>query len=246
VQSVVAMHEAHSDAKVVVVGHEGGDEATGSVDLALARAKIFAGYLTGKPDDWMPWFGSDKSDRQRWGIREVQLMLSALSGADGNPLYDGGSSGVVDAKTAAALTAFQQANGLTADGKAGADTRTALVNKYMAIEDTSLTAGVTPVAHGCTGHEDDTITQAGLQPDDRRLEVLFFDTPSSPRRRGTPPTGAHRSTPRGEPGWCRPSTSRTMGSTCSSSIRRSARSRWRRFTSTAPRPRTPWRTSTGS
>ena len=183
IQSVVAMHRAHPAAKVLIVGHEGGDEVTGSVDLALARAKILAGYLTSKSDDWMPYFGSDKSDRQRWGVREVQLMLSALSGKEG-PFYDGSSPGVMDDKTAAALKAFQTANGLTADGKAGADTRKALVTRYMAIEDTSLTAGVTPVAHGCTGHEDDTITQDGLQPDDRRLEVLFFDMEIKP-----PPSG---------------------------------------------------------
>jgi hypothetical protein len=184
VRSIVAMHQAHPTAKVVVVGHEGGDEVTGSVDLALGRAKILAGYLTSNPDDWMPWFGSDKSQRERWGTREVQLMLSAMTGADGKPLYDGSSPGVTDAKTTAALKAFQAANGLTADGKAGPDTRKALVAKYMAVEDTSLAAGVTPLAHGCTGHEDDTITADGLQPDDRRLEVLFFDTAIKP-----PPAG---------------------------------------------------------
>jgi hypothetical protein len=175
IKSVVEMHKAHPKAPVVIVGHEGGDEVTGSPDLALARAKVLAAYLTSKPDDWMPWFGSDKGARQRWGVREVQLMLSALAGADGKPHYDGSSPGAMDDKTRAALKAFQAANGLTADGKAGADTRAALVKRYMAIEDTSLTAGVTPVAHGCTGHQDDTITQSGLQPDDRRLEVLFFD-----------------------------------------------------------------------
>ncbi len=184
IQSVVATHQAHPAAKVLIVGHEGGDEVEGSVDLALGRAKILAGYLTSKPDDWMPWFGSDKPDRQRWGLREVQLMLSALPGPGGTPFYDGSSPGVMDDKTTSALKAFQTANGLTADGKASADTRTALVNKYMSIEDTSLAAGVTPVAHGCTGHEDDTMTQDGLQPDDRRLEVLFFDTDMKP-----PPSG---------------------------------------------------------
>ena len=51
------------------------------VDLALGRAKILAVYLTSKPDDWMAWFESDKADRQRWGVREVQLMLSSLTGA---------------------------------------------------------------------------------------------------------------------------------------------------------------------
>jgi hypothetical protein len=184
IRSVVAMHQAHPAAKVLIVGHEGGDEVTGGVDLALGRAKILSAYLTSKPDDWMEWFGSDKSDRQRWGVREVQLMLSALTGADGKPLYDGSSPGVMDDKTAAALKAFQLANGLTADGKAGSDTRKALVTKYMALEDTSLAAGVEPVSHGCTGHEDDTITQDGLQPDDRRLEVLFFDTAIKPQPSG--------------------------------------------------------------
>ncbi|MGD0530501.1 MAG: peptidoglycan-binding protein, partial [Polyangiaceae bacterium] len=184
IRSVVAMHRAHPAAKVLIVGHEGGDEVQGSVDLALGRAKILADYLTSKPDDWMTWFASDKPDRQRWGVREVQLMLSALTGPGGQPLYDGSSPGVMDGRTVSALKAFQAANGLTADGKPGSDTRKALVNRYMAIEDTSLAAGVTPVAHGCTGHEDDTITQDGLQPDDRRLEVLFFDTDIRPAPSG--------------------------------------------------------------
>jgi peptidoglycan hydrolase-like protein with peptidoglycan-binding domain len=175
IKSIVAMHRAHPKSPVLTIGHEGGDEVTRSVDLALARAKILAGYLTSKPDDWMPWFGSDKSDRQRWGVREVQLMLSVVNGVGGSPYYDGSSPGVMDDKTAAAIKAFQTVNGLTADGKPNAGTRSALVKAYMAMEDTSLTAGVTPVALGCTGHEDDTITQDGLQPDDRRLEVLFFD-----------------------------------------------------------------------
>ncbi len=175
VQSIVAMQQAHPTAQVLVVGHEGGDEMAGSVDLALARAKILNGYLTSKSDDWMPWFGSDKSDRQRWGTREVQLILSAVAGADGSPYYVGTASGVTDDTTTKALRAFQTDAGLPVDGRPGASTQAALVKKYMSLEGTTLPASVTPVAHGCTGHEDDTMTQDGLQPDDRRLEVLFFD-----------------------------------------------------------------------
>ena len=184
IQSVVAMHQAHLAAKVLIVGHEGGDEVAGSVDLALARAKILAGYLTSKPDDWMPWFGSDKPVRQRWGTREMQLMLSAIPGKGGNPYYVGTASGVTDDKTTKALRAFQTDAGLSADGKPGSSTQAALVKAYMALEDTSLTAGVTPVPHGCTGHEDDTLTSDGLQPDDRRMEVLFFDTDMKPQPSG--------------------------------------------------------------
>jgi outer membrane protein OmpA-like peptidoglycan-associated protein len=184
IKNVVAMHKAHPDAKVLIVGHEGGDELEGSVDLALGRAKILADYLTSKSDDWLTWFGSDKSDRQRWGVREVQLMLSAVTRPGGKPFYDGSSPGVMDDRTVASLKAFQTANGLTPDGKPSAATRKALVTQYMAIEDTSLTAGVEPVSHGCTGHEDDMPTADGLPPDDRRLEVLFFDTAIQP-----PPSG---------------------------------------------------------
>jgi outer membrane protein OmpA-like peptidoglycan-associated protein len=119
IKSVIAMHQAHPAARVLIVGHEGGDEVEGSVDLALGRAKILADYLTSKPDDWMTWFGSDKTDRARWGVREVQLMLSALPGPGGKPFYDGSSPGVMDDRTVAALKAFQTANGLTADGKLG-------------------------------------------------------------------------------------------------------------------------------
>jgi outer membrane protein OmpA-like peptidoglycan-associated protein len=184
IRSIVAMHQAHPAAKVVIVGHEGGDEVTGGLDMALGRAKILAAYLTSKVEDWMPWFDPDKSQRQRWGVREVQLMLSALTGSKGSPFYDGSSAGVMDAKTTDALKAFQLVCGLPVDGKAAASTRKALVTKYMALEDTSLAAGVTPVAHGCTGHEDDTLTQDGLQPDDRRMEVLFFDLDLRPAPSG--------------------------------------------------------------
>jgi peptidoglycan hydrolase-like protein with peptidoglycan-binding domain len=184
IRSIVAMHQAHPAAKVLIIGHEEGDEATGGMDMALARAKTLSAYLTSKPDDWMPWFDSDKSQRQRWGVREVQLMLSAMTSPSGGALYDGASAGVMDAKTTAALQAFQQANGLPVDGKPGAATRKALVTRYMGLEDTSLTAGVEPVQHGCSGHSDDTLTQDGLQPDDRRMEVLFFDLDLKP-----PPSG---------------------------------------------------------
>jgi outer membrane protein OmpA-like peptidoglycan-associated protein len=184
IRSIVAMHQAHPAAKVLIVGHEGGDEATGGLDMALARAKMLAAYLTSKPDDWMSWFDADKSRRQRWGVREVQLMLSALPGPKGAPYYDGSSPGVLDDKTTDAIKAFQLGNGLPVDGKPGLDTRKALVTKYMGLEDTSLAAGVTPVAHGCTGHEDDTLTDDGLQPDDRRMEVLFFDLDMKPQPSG--------------------------------------------------------------
>jgi hypothetical protein len=191
IRSIVSMHQAHPAAKVLIVGHEEGDEVSAGIDTALARAKSLAAYLTNQPDAWLPWFGADKPLRQRWGTREVQLILSVLTGADGAPYYRGYASGVTDAKTTAAIQAFQVDSGMSADGKPGTSTKKALLAKYMALEDTSLAAGVTPVTHGCTGHADDTLTQDGLQPDDRRMEVLFFDTEIKPAPSGdTSPPGA--------------------------------------------------------
>jgi peptidoglycan hydrolase-like protein with peptidoglycan-binding domain len=97
-------------------------------------------------------------------------MLSALD----PPLYEGTASGITDKKTALSLKAFQRSKGLSVDGTATSGTLRALLESYMALQDTSLAADITPVVHGCQGHFDDSETSAGLEPDDRRLEVFFF------------------------------------------------------------------------
>src|SRR5439155_6580534 len=109
------------------------------------------------PDDWVAWFGKGKPARARWGTREVQLMLSALP-PGGKPHYEGYASGVTDDKTVAAVKAFQKSKGLKDDGKAGPDTRKALVEAYMNLEDTTLGQDIVPEAHGCKGHFDDDLT----------------------------------------------------------------------------------------
>ena len=48
IRSIVAMHQAHPAAKVLIVGHEGGDEVTAGPDIALARAKVLSGATQGR------------------------------------------------------------------------------------------------------------------------------------------------------------------------------------------------------
>jgi hypothetical protein len=124
-------------------------------------------------------------------------MLSALSSGE-SPYYEGNAAGVTDEKTTKAIKAFQKANGLKIDGKAGPQTLKALVSAYMDLEDTSLEEGIEPLTHGCAGHFDDTVTEAGLQPDDRRLEVFFFDKEIDPVPAGQ--TSLEGSTD--YPAWC--------------------------------------------
>ena len=181
--TIVAMHDEHPEAKVLIVGHAGGDEDLAGSDLALDRAKCVGAYLTGKPGEWVNWFGKDKPARSRWGMREVQLMLSALP-ADEEPFYSGYASGVTDDKTTAALKAFQTSQALPPEGKADGKTIKALIDAYMGLEETSLSQDIAPVAHGCEGHFDDDATGDGLQPDDRRLEVFFFDGRIRPKPPG--------------------------------------------------------------
>jgi hypothetical protein len=45
----------------------------------------------------------------------------------------------------------------------------------MNIADTTLAKEVKVTTHGCEGHADASLTESGLQPDDRRIEVFFFD-----------------------------------------------------------------------
>lgn len=174
--SIVAQHRERPAAKVLIVGHAGGDEDLKGADIAVDRADLVAAYLTGKPEPWLAWFKKDKPERSRWGTREVQLMLSAVPGN----FYSGYASGLTDVPTRQAIKDFQSSQGLEPDGKASGATLKALVKAYLDIEDTSVAQDVVPITHGCEGHFEDDKTADGLEPDDRRLEVFFFDGEMSP------------------------------------------------------------------
>ncbi len=186
IKTIVSMHQEDPDSEMLIVGHAGGDEDLKGADIAFDRAQILGAYLKSKPNIWLNWFGPDKPARARWGTREVQLMLSALPEGE-KPFYEGYAAGVTDDKTTVAIAAFQEysnqnkGTNLPTDGKADFETRKALVEAYMGLEDTTLREDVIPIAHGCEGHFEDTVAASGVDSDDRRLEVFFFPKGIAPR-----------------------------------------------------------------
>jgi peptidoglycan hydrolase-like protein with peptidoglycan-binding domain len=180
IKTIVELHNERAADKVVVVGHAESDEVAGGPELSLARAKMMAAYLTDDPKPWLEWFGRDKPLRARWGTREVQLMLGAVQ--DGNkPFYDGYPAGVTNSATKDAIKRFQKAKGLKVDAVVGPKTQQALVDAYLKLEGTTFSQGVAVEAYGCQGHTDDSLSESGLEPDDRRVEVFFFDGAITPR-----------------------------------------------------------------
>jgi outer membrane protein OmpA-like peptidoglycan-associated protein len=171
IRTIVAVHRDYPSAKLLVVGHAEGDEERAGPAIALERARALIAFITNQPLSWLQCFGAGTPARARWGTREVQLMLSALSPS----FYSGYASGMLDAKTKAALISYQKQRGLVADGRSTPATLKKLVADYMSIEDTTLISDVDPVPHGSQGHTDEDLTAAGLQPDERRLEVFFFE-----------------------------------------------------------------------
>lgn len=184
IRKIVAMNKAYPAAKMLVVGHAESDEIHAGIDLARHRAEMLTAYLVGKHEPWLACFGPSQVAASRWGTREIQLMLSALD-SGGKPFFEGCASGITDDKTIAAVKAFQKSKGLKEDGIVGPKTREALVKAYLEIEDTTVTHDDIPLPHGCEGHPDGTIADAGLVEDDRRVEVFFFEKKIKPR----PPKG---------------------------------------------------------
>jgi outer membrane protein OmpA-like peptidoglycan-associated protein len=200
VKQIIAMQKQYPKAQVLLVGHADGDEDLAGSDIAFERAQMLCAFLKSKPNLWLNQFGPAKNARSQWGTRELQLMLSALP-EGGTPYYSGNASGITDDATTAALKAFQQdankkGKSLPADGKGDFDTRQALVEAYMGLNDTTLGDDVTPIAHGVEGHCDDTKTASGADADERRLEAFFFETAIDPQPSATTSKGASSSYPK--------------------------------------------------
>src|SRR5205823_6179625 len=120
---------------------------------------------------------------KRWSFREDQHMLSTLKDPSGKRYYAAPISAVDDAATKDATRRFQADNldrGLKADGQLGSDTRRILIEKYMALEGTSLPADTPIVMHGCGKfHPLDKTTAA--DEGNRRVEIFLFDGPVDPQ-----------------------------------------------------------------
>lgn len=92
--------------------------------LSGRRAIAVYGALVRRADLWERLYAEPQGG-DHWGTRHVQLMLAAL---DHDP---GRTDGKLDDPTKAAIKAFQEEQGLTADGAAGPKTRAKLFPAYM-------------------------------------------------------------------------------------------------------------------
>ena len=181
VRGVVRTYDQHRGAALLIVGHtDTAGEPAYNDPLAQERAEATAAYLTDDIAAWYKWYDTGVSADKRWGAGEDQHMLEALP--------DAGERAPGESR----VRWFQRTRGLAVDGVAGSETRHALIGEYMALDGTTLPAGIPLVTHGCGENfpRDDT-GDGQADPDNRRVEVFFFEDrngvqPSPPGDRSAP------------------------------------------------------------
>jgi len=117
--------DAYPGAPMSVFGHADpiGDDAFNKV-LSGRRAEAIYGVMTHDVARWEKLY-SNPPGGDYWSLKHTQIMLRAVGFDPGNT--DGAATGT----STAAIRAFQEANGLTADGAAGSGTRVKLFEKYF-------------------------------------------------------------------------------------------------------------------
>ncbi len=170
---LTALYADHPQSTLLLVGHT---DTTGEPDfndpLSLERAQSVAAFLADDVDTWLAWYEDTVPVEKRWGAYEDSAMLAAVYERTGEDVQ--GSP----------LRHFQSSRGLAVDGVAGPDTREVLIDEYMALDGTTLPAGVEIRTFGCGESfplDEDHGDVAASAPDgfdrplNRRVELFFFD-----------------------------------------------------------------------
>lgn len=199
-QQVARYAQAHSNEKLAIIGHadkQGGfPPAAGALDynqsLSERRARSVYSYLTAgrdrqaSLDEWNALrvkrpVGELPSVKDSWGTREYQYILQDLGYYSGNitEIHLPGD------QTDTAVRAFQNDNGLTADGIVGDATWAALIDKYIGQDNLAVPesqffpnardgcdAGILKWI-GASEHDSVRNTQDAWRPN-RRVEMLFI------------------------------------------------------------------------
>jgi|GEM_PF-2327844 len=185
IKAVKRLYEEHPECDLLVVGHTdtSGKDAYNET-LSLERADAIAAYLKDDTEAWLAFFGTDKPKEKIWGNREVQHMLTKLP-EGGKPHFSGTPNGAVNGVHVKAVKDFQSANQLKVDGIAGPKTRAAIVKAYMSLDKTSLPEGIELTTHGCgEAFPVDDTTDGVRSPENRRVEIFFFDDGIDPKPAG--------------------------------------------------------------
>jgi len=170
---LTALYADHPQSTLLLVGHT---DTSGEPDLndplSLERAESVAAFLRDDPGPWLQWYEASVPTEKRWGAYEDSTMLTAVFERTQETVH--GSP----------LRHFQQTRGLTVDGDAGPNTREVLIAEYMALDGTTLPAGVELAVHGCGERfplDDageavvDTAPDGADTQHDRRVELFFFE-----------------------------------------------------------------------
>jgi hypothetical protein len=198
IRRLVHFYDDHDGLEMVIVGHTDSRASDNyNLDLADERAASIAAYLRDQFPVWLAFYEPPTPFNRRWGIREDQHMLSALT--DGTaPFYAGPINGVATPAFNDAVRRFQEwsnANRGTSLALTGIGplTRRELVIVYMEQDGTTLPASVTPVTHACGEfHPERPIP--GDVPENRRVEIFLFEGPITPP---PPPPAPSRCPPGG-------------------------------------------------
>lgn len=199
-QQVARYADAHPNEKLAIIGHadkQGGfPPAAGALDynqsLSERRARSVYSYLTAgrdrqaSLDEWNALrvkrpVGELPSVKDSWGTREYQYILQDLGYYPGNitEIHLPGD------QTDTAVRAFQNDNGLTADGIVGDATWAVLIDKYISQDNLAVPesqffpnardgcdAGILKWI-GASEHDSVRNTQDAWRPN-RRVEMLFI------------------------------------------------------------------------
>jgi outer membrane protein OmpA-like peptidoglycan-associated protein len=175
------LYDDHTGKTVLISGHaDRAGAVSHNLALSVERAKAVSAFLQDDDGDWSSRYEAGKQQSLVWGAREDQYMLSAVVDDGGDPYFAGAVTGKTDDATRDAIKRFQADNGLSS-GAMNADTRSALITKYMATDGTTLPAGTTIVTHGCgESHPSVATADSVALAENRRVELFFFRGPVEP------------------------------------------------------------------
>lgn len=184
IKELKRFYDDHPGVEVMVSGHaDRAGSASYNLTLSVERAEAIEAFLQDQVDKWTPWYRADKPASKRWGLREDQYMLFALGH------YNGPVHGRRDAATQDAIKRFRNGSGL-GDGDLDDAARAKLIEKYMQTDGTTLPAGTKIQHHGCGEYHPEIETADGVaEPENRRVEVFFFEGPIDPAAPPRCPSG---------------------------------------------------------
>jgi outer membrane protein OmpA-like peptidoglycan-associated protein len=166
IRAIVALYDEHAEAELLVVGHTDSAGSSAYNDaLSLERAESLIAYLKDDTSAWLRFYGDSVPEAKRWGRPEDEAMIGAL------PDFAERKAGESPVRW------FRRTRGLgpPAD-RADRATRQKLVEEYMALDGTTLPAGVSATAHGAGEHFPAVDVGDGVaEAANRRVDIFFFD-----------------------------------------------------------------------